>query len=248
MIWSDIQLAAQSYLKAFHLMNKHKLWGLVIMSGLVYLFVISLGIYGVWSGMSTLSDWIFDFGIVKKLDGYKALHFLFKILTAGIFIISFFVYFSLFKFVLLTIASPLYAYISEKTASILTGKEYEFNLQQFLIDIARGIKMSLKNLLKQTFLTIIILLLGFIPIVGLLSAIILIFIDSYYYGFSMLDYNCERNKWSVAQSAQYISNRKGLAIGNGLVFYGLFLIPVVGIVFGAPLSAMAAVISMKEEL
>jgi CysZ protein len=62
----------------------------------------------------------------------------------------------------------------------------------------------------------------------------------------MIDYSCERDKMSARESVLFVQRNKGLAIGNGLVFYGLFLIPIIGIVVGAPLSVIAATISMHD--
>lgn len=177
---------------------------------------------------------------------YKAIQWLSKAILWAINLVSFFVYFSIFKYFLLTLASPLYAYISEQTASILTGKTYTFNTIQLAKDILRGIRLSMRNIFKQSLWSLLIILLSFVPIVGLISALLFILLDAYYYGFAMLDYNLERQRLSPKESIAFVSTNKGLAIGNGLVFYVLFLIPVIGIVIGAPLSAMAATISLHE--
>jgi CysZ protein len=63
----------------------------------------------------------------------------------------------------------------------------------------------------------------------------------------MLDYNCERNKMDVKQSSQLINSQKGLAIGNGLVMYLSLLIPFIGVMFIAPLSAVAASIAFYKK-
>ena len=44
----------------------------------------------------------------------------------------------------------------------------------------------------------------------------------------MLDYSCERHKLSPTESIAYIGNHKGLAVGNGMVFYLMHLVPIVG--------------------
>ena len=48
----------------------------------------------------------------------------------------------------------------------------------------------------------------------------------------MLDYSMERHKKSPAESIYYVSSHKGLAIGNGLVFYLLHFLPIIGWVLG----------------
>jgi CysZ protein len=243
---SHITNAFDAYLDAIKLLNKHRMWPLVLASGLLYLVLIVCGIVGVYFGMHAIVDWVLDFSWVKKSQDILALKWLIKILIVGVYVAAFFFYFSLFKFLLLAVASPLYGYISERTEAILTGKEYTFSTVQLTKDIVRGVTLSIKNLVKQSLLTVLLLLLSFVPIVGILSAAAIILLDAYYYGFAMIDYCCERKKMSVKESAQFITQHKGLAIGNGLVFYLLFFIPVIGVVVGAPLSAIAATISMHN--
>jgi CysZ protein len=83
-----------------------------------------------------------------------------------------------------------------------------------------------------------ILLLAFIPVLGLATPLIAILIECYYYGFSMLDYSMERHKKTAAESIYFISHHKGLAIGNGIVFYLITLYPgtPIFIKFFAPLT------------
>ena len=75
--------------------------------------------------------------------------------------------------------------------------------------------------------------------------------ESYYFGFSMLDYSCERNKLSTSQSIAFIGRHKGLAIGNGLVFYLMHLVVFVGWILAPSYSVIAATLSLiktKEKL
>ena len=153
-------------------------------------------------------------------------------------------YFSLFKYLFLIIGSPLFAYLSEKTEAIIEGNDIPFNFKQLLTDIIRGIKLSARNSLWQTVYTISILLLSLIPILGWLTPVLAILIECYYYGFSMLDYSMERHKKSPAESIYYVSSHKGLAIGNGLVFYLLHFLPIIGWVLAPAYAVVAATLSM----
>ena len=246
MFFKQLQIALNSYIQAFQLVSKNKMWSLFLWSGIIYFLIIVAGLFGVWSGMHAISDYILSISFIKKWESYQAIKWLFKILIWGIYLASFFMFFSFYKFVLFTLASPLYSYISERTASVLSGKQFDFNINQLIIDIIRGVKLSIRNLFRQTFLTVLLLLLSFIPIVGLVSSVLFVLLDSYYYGFAMIDYSCERDKMSARESVLFVQRNKGLAIGNGLVFYGLFLIPIIGIIIGAPLSVIAATISMHD--
>ncbi len=153
-------------------------------------------------------------------------------------------YFSLFKYLWLIIGSPIFAYLSEKTAMILEGKDYPFNFRQLLTDIVRGIRIALRNTLWQTVYTFSILIVSLIPVIGWVTPVFALLIECYYYGFSMLDYSCERNRLNVSQSIFFIGSRRGLAIGNGLLFYLMHLLPVAGWILAPAYSVIAATLSM----
>jgi CysZ protein len=155
-------------------------------------------------------------------------------------------YFSLFKYIWLILGSPVFSFLSEKTASIIEGKAFEFKLSQYLSDVARGIKMAVRNTLWQTVYIISIIFLSLLPLIGWATPILAILIECYYYGFSMLDYSCERNKLSAAKSIDFIGRHKGLAIGNGIIFYMLHCVIIVGWVFAPAYAVIAATISMHE--
>ena len=69
-------------------------------------------------------------------------------------------------------------------------------------------------------------------------------VECYYFGFSMLDYSSERNKLSVSQSIDFIGRHKGLALGNGLIFYLMHMIPLVGWVLAPSYAVVAATLSL----
>lgn len=172
------------------------------------------------------------------------LSFIFILGEIMIRLILVFFYFSLFKYLFLIIGSPLFAYLSEKTEAIIAGKDFPFSWSQLLKDMARGIKLALRNTLWQTVYSISLLILSFFPVVGWITPVIVLFVECYYYGFSMLDYSCERHKLSPQESIDFIGKHKGLAIGNGMVFYLMHLIPFVGWVLAPAYAVIAATISL----
>lgn len=155
-------------------------------------------------------------------------------------------YFSLFKYLWLILGSPIFAWLSEKTEAIIEGKDYPFSSSQLVKDIIRGIRIAIRNTLWQTVYTISILILSFIPLIGWVTPVFALLIECYYYGFSMLDYSCERQKMTAAQSITFIGTRKGLAIGNGIVFYLMHLAPVIGWVLAPSYAVVAATLSMQR--
>jgi CysZ protein len=206
-----------------------------------------VGMYFFWTSSNGVVSYISEtFGIDKWLDRQQSSVLSFLFILGGIVIrlVLAFFYFSLFKYVFLIIGSPLFAYLSEKTEAIIEGKDFPFNLSQLIKDSVRGIRLALRNALWQTVYTISVLILSLFPIVGWITPMISMFLECYYYGFSMLDYSCERHKMSASESIEFINRHKGLAIGNGLVFYLMHGIPVLGWILAPAYAVVAATISL----
>ena len=157
------------------------------------------------------------------------------------------IYFSWFKYLFLIIGSPVFAYLSEKTASLIEGNEFPFQLKTYFRDIVRGISIALRNTLWQTVYTISILILSFIPVLGWATPVLALFVECYYFGFSMLDYSIEREHLSVSESIDFIGRHRGLAIGNGMVFYMMHAVPVVGWIFAPSYAVIAATLSLQPD-
>lgn len=243
----EIVIAIQSYFKAHQFISKHRLWKWILIPGIVYLVLFCVSMYFFGKSATNVIEYLsIKTGISTWLHKMQNswLGFFFTLGGIMIWLLLMFFYFSLFKYLWLIIGSPVFAYLSEKTEALLAGKEYPFDGKQILKDMLRGIRLALRNALWQTVYTVSILILSFIPVAGWVTPVISMFVECYYYGFSMLDYSCERNKLSPSQSVAFISNRKGLAIGNGLGFYLMHCLPIVGWVLAPAYAVVAATISL----
>ena len=148
------------------------------------------------------------------------------------------------------ILSPVLAIISEKTASIITGKKYPFDILQLTRDIVRAILIALRNMLIQLGFLIGFFIISFIPIVGwLISFVGNFLIASYFYGFAFIDYTNERNRLSLKQSIQFVRTNKWFAIGIGTIFALCFMVPLIGGIiasFACIVSVVAATIKIEK--
>ncbi|MHA4808824.1 EI24 domain-containing protein [Flavitalea flava] len=246
----EIIIAIQSYSKAHHFITKHKLWKWIIIPGILYTILFCIGMYFFWNSSDTAVTWLSHvIGIERWLHHQQSATLSFFFLMGGIMVrlVLVFFYFSLFKYLFLIIGSPLFAYLSQQTEAIINGKEFVFQSDQLLKDMARGIRLALRNGLWQTVYTVSLVLLSFFPLIGWITPVISTFVECYYYGFSMLDYSCQRHKLSPAASIAYISQHKGLAIGNGLVFYLMHFVPFVGWVLAPSYAVVAATISLYHQ-
>ncbi len=240
-------IAIQAYFQAHRFIKKHNLWKWILIPGILYTILFLVGIYFFGKTSSNFIEWIaVSTGLREWLNAIdnSFLGFLFTIGGVLLWLLLMLFYFSLFKYLFLIIGSPLFAYLSEKTEAIIEGKEMPFSLLQLLKDIKRGILIALRNSLWQTVYTLSILLLSLVPLAGWLTPILALLVECYYYGFSMLDYSMERHKKTAAESIYFIGSHKGLAIGNGLMFYLMHLVPVIGWVLAPAYSVVAATLSM----
>lgn len=226
---------------------KHKLWKWILIPGLIYTILFLGGMFLFWTSSNDAIEFVLlRSGAKAWLDRMQDswINFLFIVGQVILRLVLLLFYFSLFKYMFLIVGSPLFAYLSEKTENIMEGKDFPFNFKQFLKDIGRAITIALRNFLWQTVYLIAVLLLSFIPLFGWIAPLVALLIECYYFGFSMLDYSSERNKLTAAQSIEFIGRHRGLAIGNGLVFYMIHFIPILGWILAPGYAVIAATISL----
>ena len=119
----------------------------------------------------------------------------------------------------------------------------------------RGVLLVFRNFVRETaigvFLWIVsIVLTDFTGVIGAvllpLTMLVGIMVSAYFYGFATMDYTNERKKRSIGESIKYIRARRGIALGNGGVFYTLMLIPFIGTTIAMVTCTVAATIAMHE--
>jgi CysZ protein len=148
------------------------------------------------------------------------------------------------------------AILSERTNHILTNTSTPFSLNQLIQDSIRGAIISLRNLILELGLTLmiwgfILILMLFLPylifILAPLASVLVFFIGSYYYGFAVLDYVNERNQLNVKDSIRDIRSQRSLSIGIGSIFSILFMIPFVGVAVSTVTCTIAASIAKHQQ-
>jgi CysZ protein len=246
----EIITAIQAYFQTHRFIIKHRLWKWIFIPGLIYTILFCLGIYlFVRSSSHAIEFMMLQTGAaewIQKMEN-SWLSWFMIFLQIIIYLVLIMFYFSLFKYLFLIVGSPLFAYLSEKTEAIMEGKDFPFSVAQLLKDIIRGIRIAFRNMLWQTVYAVAIFILAFIPVIGWITPLIAFMVECYYLGFSMLDYSCERHKLSTSQSIAFIGKHKGLAIGNGMVFYMMHLVPVLGWLLAPSYAVIAATISLHGD-
>jgi CysZ protein len=144
-----------------------------------------------------------------------------------------------YRHIVMALSAPFMSPVSEKIEKHLFGTGHLHRNTSNVEQLWRGVRINVRNLLMELMLTIPIILIGFIPVVGIISSVLLFLVQSYYAGFGNMDYTLERH-YKYSESIQFVRRNRGLAIGNGVIFMLMLLIPVVGIILVLPLSVTAA--------
>lgn len=217
----------------------------MIIPGLIYaaLFIAAMyffsrsatDVVGYITDTLHLSDW------AQKFQN-SFLGFLFTFTGIMFWLTLLLFYFSFFKYICLIIGSPLFAYLSRKTESIIEQNENIRNWKGIRKEAAREIRVALRNCGWQTIYLVLLMILSLIPVIGWITPLIVLFVECYYYGFSMLDYGLARNNNSPSQSSQFISRHKGLAIGNGILFYLMHVV----IILAPAYAIIAATLTVNQ--
>ncbi len=225
--FKEFKVGLSAFSKAHQLVRKNKVfWIYLIIPILLNLFlffvVASLG----WDYANQLTDYLYQLSgfagqDLENLNFLKSgVLFLIALLMKLLVLV---IYLGMYKYIILILLSPVLALVSEKTEEILTGKTYPFVFLQFLKDVFRGILLAIRNGIIEVFLTLVLFILSFIPVVNLFTPFLLFLVASFFYGFSMIDYYIERKRLNISESTHFVRTHKGLVIANGSVFNGLML-------------------------
>ncbi|MFK7900549.1 MAG: EI24 domain-containing protein [Cyclobacteriaceae bacterium] len=250
----EFQLGTSAYLEVFHFLKIHQLKKLLIVPVIVNACILVILSYFFNNGLDFGLQWIGD--VIKEntsegwgftIVDYLSDSWVFRaIVKIGRILFSFFVLSYLYRYISLVLLSPLFSYISEKVQGAISGKELPFSMKQLVKDVIRGIRIAIRNLFLELFFTLALLTLTFTGVLTPFVPIALFLVSSYYYGFAMIDYRSESKRLDVKSSFLLIKSHRGLAIGNGLIFKILLYIPILGVLFAAPLAVIAAALAMEK--
>lgn len=241
----DFKDGFTAYSEAFSIIRTRKLWGYVMVPGLLSIGfgIIVVVLAQIFSG--NISDfivskypWEWGADLVRRLSGF----FTTIVIIAGALMA--------YKYVILILVAPFMSPLSEKVENYLRGADkasVPFNPARMVREIARGIRVSLRNIIRELLLTLLLLIVAGIPLIGLLSAPAIFAVQSYYAGFGNMDYTLERHM-TVKQSVLFVRDYKGLALGNGVVFLLLLMIPVAGLFLASSLATVAGTIETVRRL
>lgn len=221
----------------------------MIVPGIIYAFLFVLGMNYFSQSSSFFIEWIIlKTGLKNWVDNVSS-DLLGFFITMGSFWLWFTLlmfYFALFKFIFLLLFAPFFSYLHLRVAAIQQNQVFTFNSNSYRKLVWRAIRLSLTNLLWQIVYLIPIIIICTLPLLGWFTPILTILMECYFYGYAMLDYGLATEQQSKIAAANYVSNHKGLPIGNGILFYLLHLIPIIGWMTAPFYALIAAHLNTQE--
>lgn len=235
--------ALSSYLRVPAATFKYRLLRYHLITGLVSLVVGIVLVFGSWSYGDDAGRWLTHFMPQSEstlVSGIGTWIGRFGTLVLAI---------VLYKYIVLISVSPIMSPLSERIELYHEAADHKarpLSLAQWAADIARGVRIALRNIVRELGITFFLILISFVPGLAVVTAPLIFLVQAYYAGFGNMDYYLERHT-GVKAAATYVREHKWLAIGNGAVFLLLLAIPFVGFFIAPALGATAATLAILQE-
>lgn len=231
-----------SYLTAIRIASKYRLWGYFFAPAIISVILAAGIIYGAWGISDNVGAWLvrivpFDWG-EQYIQTVGQVLSIILVIALGLI---------LFKNLVIALASPFMSFLSEKVERLMEGSEApKFSMKQFVSDLVRGIRIAIRLVVRELLFTLVVMLIGLIPLFSVAVPVLLFIVQSYYAGFGNMDFTLERY-YRVRGSVRFVRENRGLAIGNGAAYLFLFF-TVIGFPFALPLGTIAATVETLKVL
>jgi len=225
----------KAYFGTFKLISKLGLWkyfsipiGISVLTGL--LFVSFVYFFSDDIGHFISKVWIWDFGSEVFATVSNVLGGVIIVILALV----------LYKHIVMALSAPFMSPVSEKIETYLLGEtNHKHRNTTFSQQLVRGIRINVRNLVRELLFMIPLVILSLIPGVNIITTILIFAIQAYYVGFGNMDYTMERH-FNYKESVEFVRKNRGTAIGNGVVFMFLLFVPILGFIITLPISVVAA--------
>ncbi len=231
-------------------------WRFVVTNRMWWIFLVP---FGLAVGLFSLVDWLsgqLHIHLWELISGHFPIllepswwwEFTSWLLKLTLKVLLFLFYLKIYRYLTLLLLSPVFSMVSELLQNKLTGHQKPFSFVATLKDFWRGVRVAFRNLSRELFYSLIIYVLALLLPIGLpIYSILLLLVESYFWGAAMIDYRNEYFGLSVRKSIDMQSKFKGLAIGNGLILNLGLLVPLAGITFMPMLALISAGISLHQK-
>ena len=246
-IGEQIVLGINSYIHGFRILDKYNLWSILILPALLSLLIAVIVVLLAWSTSEDIIMYAtshYSFGDYDTQFG-NMIELILSILIRGMVL---FLYLKIYRYFVLIALSPVFVNVSKILHKNIEGVDEKMNLKTYCFCSFRGIRIAIRNFFLELLVTVGLLFLTLI-IVWILPVIpvFILLVESYFFGMVMMDYAYEMDGISSMQSRENIRRNAGIAIGNGLIFNLIILLPLIGVIFGPILALIAARVAIDKD-
>lgn len=253
-IFDSLMAGIKSVMSAFSFIKQNGMMKAYIWIFVVMILVFVGGVGATFKMRDVVNEWVMD-GPWGRMLAEGTLPSWMEpvsghVMTTIMMIVFLFLSVMISGYVALILLSPLFSYLAQKTYAIVTGKKLESSFKLFVWGIVRGIGISLRNMLFQ-FLIVLLLFIGtFVPVVGIVCPILIFVVDAFYVGFCMTDYSLELKGMNISESIRFGRQNRALMTGLGFLYSIVLKVPFLGIYFAilvAPACVVGAAVEMFTE-
>lgn len=242
----QIFLGINSYVRAFRILDKYNLWAILILPALLSLVIALIVVVLAWVTSEDIVLYVtsrYSFRDYGDRIG-EIIELVLSILIWGI---TLFFYLKLYRYLVLIALSPVFVNVSKILHKNIDGMDEKMNLKVYCFCSFRGIQLAIRNFFLELLVMAGLLLLTLI-IVWILPVVpaIILLVESYFFGMVMMDYAYEMDGFSRVQSRENIRRNAGIAMGNGLIFNLIILLPLIGVILGPVMALVAARVAIDE--
>ena len=158
--------------------------------------------------------------IFEKIADFESVKWAANALGKGLIILG---AFSL-KFFLLTLLSPLLAYMSERIDEDFASFPRKFTMSQFIWAILRSVAVAIAALTFQS-IAIVVMAIPAWFLSDIIFLIVMFAISSFFLGFAFFDYSLERHRYAFAESFTWFGENALQCFWIGALFNAVTYLP-----------------------
>jgi CysZ protein len=237
--YQELQLAPRFYWRTFRFIDKNRLWSFFLLPALLNLLLATGITYLAITTAGKLTHWAASqYGMVAVQLSHQSFFGGMFLLFLRIAVIFMFV--KLYRYLILILFAPFMMRIAHRVQYINLGISTSNCSKPLHHLCGRSVRVAIHSFALDLLFTFTIILASLlITWILPLTPLIILLIESYFIGYTLIDYRNAVLELDEKTSDRLINDHRGLATGVGLFFNVGLLVPVVGIVF-APIFALIA--------
>ncbi|MGB0839067.1 MAG: hypothetical protein ACPGXL_02945 [Chitinophagales bacterium] len=240
---SDTLLAISGYFRAISFIRQHQLWKGLLRHGWANRLLMFVGLLVGLQFLYLFWQWLTHL----DLNNSTALS-----LQMGLFLADFaqstysFLFLGGFKYIILILMDAAMEHFSESANMILHNQPLSNKISHYIASKWRMVKIVVHNFFKEILATISITIILSLLDFDFLEGTMIFLAQCYYLGFAVIDTYNSQHKMTIKQSALYTQQFAGVAVGIGIVFHFLLLIPLAGPLLAPCLGSVSATLTMHQ--